>query len=55
MNSKHNDKENKRDAMKDSDAEAASPYADSVAGEEDPGAALEQFVEEQRKETDKKK
>lgn len=31
------------------DAEAASPYASSVAGEEDPGVALEEWVESNKK------
>lgn len=40
---------NKNDMLEHSEAEAASPIADSVAGEEDPGSALEELVEEQRK------
>ena len=31
--------------VSDEEAEAASPYATSVAGEEDPGVALEELVE----------
>ena len=31
--------------LEDRDAEAASPFEDSVAGEEDPGSALEELVE----------
>ncbi|AEA97858.1 hypothetical protein [Alteromonas mediterranea] len=30
--------------VSESEAEAASPYASSVAGEEDPGVALEEWV-----------
>ena len=46
------DKENQRNREADvshQDAEAASPYASSVAGEEDPGVALEEWVESNKK------
>lgn len=43
--SKHDEVNDKKDlALKDSEAEAASPIAESIAGEEDPGSALEEFV-----------
>ena len=46
------DKENHRNNREDvshQDAEAASPYASSVLGEEDPGVALEEWVESNKK------
>lgn len=46
------DKENQTNSEADvshQDAEAASPYASSVAGEEDPGVALEEWVESNKK------
>jgi hypothetical protein len=43
--SKHDEVNDKKDVvLKDSEAEAASPIAESIAGEEDPGSALEEFV-----------
>lgn len=52
--SKEHSAVNKSDMLEHSEAEAASPIADSVAGEEDPGSALEELVEEQRKENRKR-
>ena len=48
MTNKEDSAVNNKDKLEDSEAEAASPIADSVAGEEDPGSALEELVEEQR-------
>tara|TARA_R110002012_G_scaffold320626_1_gene544762 strand:+ start:1129 stop:1305 length:177 start_codon:yes stop_codon:yes gene_type:complete len=43
--SKHDEVNDKKDVvLKDSEAKAASPIAESIAGEEDPGSALEEFV-----------
>ena len=43
--SKNDELKDKKDVvLKDSEAEAASPIAESIAGEEDPGSALEEFV-----------
>ncbi|QHJ10952.1 hypothetical protein FX988_01174 [Paraglaciecola mesophila] len=36
------------DALQDSEAQAGSPIAQSIAGEEDPGSALEEFMKDQK-------
>ena len=50
MSNENNRKVNKDDRLNKADAEAASPMAESIAGEEDPGAALEQFITDQKPE-----
>lgn len=47
-NDKNNELHNRDITLEDCDAEAASPDEESVAGEEDPGCALEEFVERDR-------
>ncbi|WP_041713330.1 hypothetical protein [Paraglaciecola sp. T6c] len=45
MMNKNDEVKDKKDlVLEDSEAEAASPIAESIAGEEDPGAALEEFI-----------
>lgn len=53
--SKHDEVKDKKDGvLKDSEAEAASPIAESIAGEEDPGAALEEFIKMEKVDKDQK-
>lgn len=48
-----NKKTTKSETVSDKDAEAGAPEDYSIAGEEDPGVALEQWVNEQHKASDK--
>lgn len=54
MNKHDEVKDKKDDVLKDSEAEAASPIAESIAGEEDPGAALEEFIKMEKVDKDQK-
>lgn len=50
-NDKKNELHNREITLEDSEAEAACPFEESVAGEEDPGSALEELVERDKNET----
>ncbi|AEE23815.1 hypothetical protein [Paraglaciecola chathamensis] len=52
---KDDDTIDKDDALQDSEAEAGSPIAESIAGEEDPGSALEEFMKDQKVDEDQEK
>lgn len=44
MTDKSKDKAEDKERLKDQDAESGAPEESSIAGEEDPGAALEDWV-----------